>query len=97
MPYILEEKRHKLDPAIDQLYQLLGELELDDFENDNNTQGNLNYIITRLLHKVYTQPLNYQSVNDVVGLLTCVKDEFYRTQAAPYENQKAHDNGDIKL
>jgi len=96
LPYILQDRRDKLDPIIDELYHMLGDLEKDNFDDKNNTQGNLNYVITRLLLKVYT-PVNYQAINDVVGLLNCVETEFNRTVAGPYEAQKSHDNGEVEI
>jgi hypothetical protein len=56
-------------------------------------EGNLNYVITRLLRKVYDD--SYRSINDAIGVLECIKLEHYRTQAAPYEDQKKFDNGDV--
>jgi len=97
MPYITNDKRRKLDPIIDQLHHAIGELELDDFDGKNNTQGNLNYVVTRLLHLIYTQPTNYQAINDVNGLLMCIRDEFNQKVTIPYERQKEHDNGEIKI
>ena len=51
MPYIIQEKRDALDPAIDELYHALVGLEADD--ENNNMEGNMNYLITRLMRKVY--------------------------------------------
>lgn len=93
MPYILPEKRLALDAAIDELHHCLVGLELDDEEN--NMEGNLNYAITKLLRKVYDQ--SYRSVNDAMGMLTCVMFEHYRTMAAPYEDQKKFENGDVEI
>lgn len=92
MPYIAVDKRAVLDSAIDGLHKAIVDLELD--SDENNTQGNLNYTITRLLRLVYGEG-NYQSVNDAIGLLECIKLEHYRTVAAPYEEQKKFDNGDV--
>ncbi len=94
MPYIIQEKRDVLDPYIDDLHHALVELELDD--ESNNTEGNLNYIFTRLIRKVYTTG-NYAQVNDIMGVLLCTALEHYRTQAGPYEDQKKHDNGDVEV
>lgn len=58
--------------------------------------GELNYIITRLVHG-YAQRggLNYQKINDVIGALEGAKLEFYRRVAMPYENSKIQTNGDV--
>lgn len=93
MPYIVPEKRHQLDGAIDELHRLLVDLELDD--PNNNMEGNLNYVITRLCRKVYTTG-NYAEINDCMGVLFSVALEHYRTKAAPYEDQKKFENGDVE-
>jgi hypothetical protein len=38
---------------------------------------------------------NYQTVNDIVGALEGAKMEFYRRAAAPYEDLKIKENGDV--
>jgi hypothetical protein len=92
MPYITQDKRDVLDPAINQLHKALVDLELD--HDTNNTQGNMNYAVTRLLMMVYGG-VNYQNINDAVGVLDCCKMEFYRKIAAPYEDQKCFENGSV--
>lgn len=92
MPYIVQEKRDVINPAIDQVVQSFRELEADD--PDNNFEGNLNYAITAMIVKAYGLK-SYRDVNDVVGALECCKLEFYRRAAAPYEDQKSFDNGDV--
>lgn len=58
--------------------------------------GELNFAISSLCHEyVYRKGLNYQSINDVVGVLSCASQEFYRTVAADYETNKALDNGSV--
>lgn len=98
MPYITEDKRQVLDEAISELHRRIVDLELDGHGDDNNTQGNLNYTITRLLRMVYgeSDAGNYQNVNDAIGLLECIKLEHYRTIAVPYEDQKRFENGDVE-
>lgn len=91
MPYIKQEKRDSLDSAINELHTALVKLETDD--EANNMEGNLNYSITRLLRMCYGD--SYSEVNDAIGMLECCKLEHYRTIAAPYENQKMHDNGEV--
>lgn len=93
MPYIKQEKRDQLDGAVEQLRLAIVNLELDD-PDANNTEGNLNYVITSLLKKVYSST-NYAEINDAIGVLECCKLEYYRTVAVPYENQKAFENGDV--
>ena len=92
MPYITYSKRDVLDGPVDQLRNALRELESDD--SDNNMEGNINYAVTSLLLSVYGN-INYRAINDVMGVLESIKQEFYRRAAGPYEDQKAFSNGDV--
>lgn len=96
MPYIVDEKRQRLDPSIERLHKALVDLQLDDEEN--NMEGNINYALTRLLMMVYGDKEGtwYAQINDAMGVLECVKQEFYRKVAAPYEDQKEFDNGEVR-
>lgn len=91
MPYIKQEKRDVLDSAIDAVVSALRQLESDD--ENNNFEGNVNYVFSSIIAKSY--PVSYRAINDVVGVLTCVKDEYYARVAVPYEKQKAFENGDV--
>ena len=93
MPYIAQSKRDMLDNSIDKLHRVLVELEIDD--DTNNMEGNINYSITRLLRMCYGE--SYRDINDVIGVLECIKLEHYRTKAAPYEDQKKFENGDVEV
>ena len=58
--------------------------------------GELNYLITGLCsHWFQTHGANYQAINDVLGALEGAKLEFYRRVAAPYEDKKIKENGDV--
>ena len=60
--------------------------------------GTLNYIITRLCDywcRDYSGEANYEKYNAVIGVLECVKQELYRRQIAPYEDEKCEENGDV--
>ena len=57
--------------------------------------GTLNYAITKLVLEYLPANPRYADYNTVVGVLESAKLEFYRRACAPYENQKAHDNGDV--
>lgn len=91
MPYILPRNRDVLDPAIETLLNALREVECDDPTSD--VGGNLNYIITRLLHRCYGT--RYAEMAKAVSVLEMAKLEFYRVVCAPYEAQKSHDNGSV--
>jgi hypothetical protein len=38
---------------------------------------------------------NYKHINEIIGVLECAKQEFYRRVAAPYEDTKIQENGDV--
>lgn len=83
MPYIKKEQR-------------------DDFEDGlertptPDDAGELNYVLTNIC-KAYInfKGLNYKSINDCIGALECCKQELYRRVAAPYEDKKLKENGDV--
>src|SRR5690606_4700034 len=61
------------------------------------TAGELNYAITRLVDAYLTARggLRYAHLNEVVGALECAKLELYRRLAAPYEDEKRRETGDV--
>ncbi len=62
------------------------------------TAGELNYKITQLVWDYYNSyNKNYQAINDCLGALEGAKLEFYRRVAAPYEDKKILENGDVYL
>lgn len=59
--------------------------------------GQVNYSITMLCLE-YLQVCGgtgYQALNEIIGVLECAKMEMYRRMAAPYEDQKIAENGDV--
>ncbi len=84
MPYITQDDRMKFD-----------EIEIRNVGSPNNA-GELNYLIT-LICDQYLQDKGkcYQNINEIIGVLECAKQEFYRRIAAPYEDQKITENGDV--
>lgn len=60
--------------------------------------GELNYLITRECDDfISRRGLSYANINEVMGALECAKLEFYRRVAAPYEDRKARENGEVYL
>jgi len=60
------------------------------------TAGELNYCITRLaVDYLDGHDMNYYTINEIIGVLECAKQEFYRRMAAPYEDVKIAENGDV--
>ena len=84
MPYILKERRPKIEPLVLELSKVL------------ESRGDYNYAITRLLHTwIETYGKRYKHVNDAQGIIDCVGKEFYRVVTAPYENIKRRENGPV--
>ena len=60
------------------------------------TPGELNYLITALARRYLERHgTSYATINAIVGALECAKSEFYRRVAAPYEEKKIAENGDV--
>ncbi|MGH9904381.1 MAG: DUF6899 family protein [Pyrinomonadaceae bacterium] len=80
MPYITSEARARLDKG-----------------GKPETAGELNYAITRLVDDYLIQKggIRYAHLNEVIGALECSKLELYRRVAAPYEDQKLSETGDV--
>jgi hypothetical protein len=87
MPYILQEDRPKFDSLVNEIVKILQERPVE------NIDGDLNYIVTRIIKEVY--PLRYFHINRAMGVLECIQHEFYRRVAAPYEDTKIEQNGDV--
>ena len=93
MPYIAQEHRSEYDVLIRELAARLRA------QSDNQRKGHANYVITQLLRRAWAleQPEHesYSSHADVIGTLECAKLELYRRVAAPYEDAKRDETGDV--
>ena len=87
MPYIAGNRRARLEPEMGMLIQKLKESPIEEVD------GQLNYVISRLLVSLYTP--KYFNYNRAMGVLNCASQEFYRRFVAPYEDGKMRDAGDI--
>lgn len=88
MPYIKKENKQTWEKGINQL--------IASMEVSGVTPGDLNYIITKLVHGyVATKGKNYTHLNDVKGVFAAASDEFTRRVVNPYEDQKIQENGDL--
>ena len=87
MPYIKMEDRPKYEGPLGELIGILKSQPVERID------GELNYIITRILKESY--PLRYFNLNRAMGVLECAKLEFYRRVAAPYEDIKIKENSDV--
>jgi len=87
MPYIAKEKRERLDPHIEALQRELLIL--------GSSEGDLNYVISRIIGAAFSNETRYHMIARVTGVLDNVSSEFYRRLAIPYENEAIEKNGDL--
>jgi len=97
MPYIDEEERKELDQSI----KIMVESILDNKTSLNNPQdfsnflGRINYCFSRIIMGVMRN-ISYKNIAMATGVLENIKQELYRRIAAPYEELRIRENGDIK-
>ena len=94
MPYIRKEERERYDVVIDQITTLL----LDKLPGNNGkyfSEGDLNYIVSSIVWKLFDVLPSYTRGNELVGVLECVKQEFIRRRLNGYEDSKIKENGDL--
>ena len=84
MPYVDTDARARLDGGADPV-----------------NAGELNYAITKLVDAYLARcaedagRLRYAHLNEAIGVLECAKLELYRRVAAPYEDEKIAESGDV--
>lgn len=83
MPYILPAQRVPIDEKIAELSQLI------------ETQGELNYAITRLVCMSILLPLTYVKLSEARAVLMDVYHEFTRKVMDKYEDKKEIENGSV--
>lgn len=93
VPYIEPGQR----PAIDEAVGRLAEAVRSQGADLNARAGLINYAVTRLLLEILDDEprLRYHHIALVTGVVENVKQEFYRRLAAPYEDGKSAENGDV--
>lgn len=87
MPYIKSKDRAIY---VEPLSPLLDELKQGDW-----APGELNYVITMIVGAALGDVPGYGTMNEIIGVLECVKLELYRRIVAPYEDNKIIENGDV--
>lgn len=85
MPYIKQSDRNYLEHLVKTMHLV-----------EIRSPGDLNYLITRLVHVFLAQkPESYQGYNDAIGALEGAKLELYRQHVSSYEDSKIQLNGDV--
>jgi hypothetical protein len=87
MPYIKKQARMKWQKLIKEVNKIVKSLPVEHLD------GELNYFISKIIINSY--PPKYFNYNRAIGLLECIKQEFYRRKVGRYEDKKIKENGDI--
>lgn len=85
MPYIEKEDRRRYDVIIDKLVKQL----------EDQPIGHINYVFSRIVWKLFNKIKSYTFGNSLIGMLSCVAQEFYRRKLSKYEDEKIVENGDL--
>jgi hypothetical protein len=87
MPYIKKEEREKWKEIIKKADEILKKCPSE------SVDGEINFLVSSIIKNAY--PPKYFNYNRAIGVLECIKQEFYRKQVAPYEDEKERENGAI--
>jgi hypothetical protein len=85
IPYITQNRREEILPHIQKFWADCPIVE----------EGEMNYIITKLLEYYRAGHYKYSLFNKIIGLLECIKLEYYRRMLGMYEDTKKEENGDV--
>ena len=92
MPYIDPRIRPAIEPFVEQLANAI-------FAQvpQVSRAGAMNFAISRLIVQLYgnVDLQSYKAINEIVGVLECTKLEFFRRVAAPFEDGKMVEHGDV--
>jgi hypothetical protein len=85
MPYIKQSDREELSSLVEDMYSI-----------GIDNPGELNYLVTQLVHAYLSgRAPSYQAYNDVLGALEGAKLELYSRSIRKYEDEKIAVNGDV--
>ena len=99
MPYVKDEYRSALDPAIGEVARLIVDLARSTPE-ESSFAGLLNYACSSIAIQVIEGRfgrVRYGAIATVTGVFKNIADEFYRRVAAPYEDRQIQTHGDLPL
>ena len=88
MPYIDQVSRNLFSSYIASIAERIG-------ITPTQRPGEMNYIVSALIRKVYGEHPKYADYNEIIGFLEAAKLELYRTRVGPYEQKKEIENGPI--
>ena len=85
MPYIDQEDRPQYDKVVEMLQSELA----------GKPIGHINYVISRVIWKLFDQNSSYTFGSALKGVLHDIADEFGRRKLDKYEDIKIKENGDL--
>jgi len=91
MPYIHPDQRELINGHVDELAWHVRAIA----NTHAKRSGLINYVVTRLLLSTVLPEVSYKNLVLATGILETCKLEMYRRLAAPYEDAKAEENGDV--
>jgi hypothetical protein len=99
MPYIQQCDREKFEVDINSTDYAVGlRTKMEKCVAGINDVGELNYFITCICQEyIKKNGLRYKYLNDVIGVLECLKLELYRKIGGPYEDIAIAKNGDVHI
>jgi hypothetical protein len=88
MPYIRPISR----PTLDKVIEIADQSGMRVWSS-----GFLNYFFSKIIWTIFQADKTYENANRLIGVLESVKQEFYRRQVAPYEDEKRNFHGDLNI
>jgi hypothetical protein len=89
MPYIFQDDRQQYDADLDALDEGLDEY--------GYVSGHVTYVLYKLMARWFEKQPSYSTICKIRGCLIGTLAEFDRRIAAPYEDKKIKENGDVDL
>jgi hypothetical protein len=89
MPYITQDDRKHYTGSLDDL--------TDDIEEMGPVSGHVTYILYMIVARWFKKQPSYSTICKIRGCLIGTLAEFDRRIAAPYEDKKIKENGDVDL
>ncbi len=89
MPYISQEDRNTYDDRLDDLCFAL--------EEEGYQEGHVTYVLYKIVARWFKYQPGYKAIARIRGVLWGTTAEFDRRVAAPYEDEKIKENGDVDL
>jgi hypothetical protein len=89
MPYIKQDDRKHYAGSLDSL--------TDDIEEMGPVSGQVTYILYMIVARWFKQEPSYNTICKIRGCLIGTLAEFDRRIAAPYEDTKIRENGDVDV